>query len=299
MKRIISILTISLLIASTLQAQYRKRVAVFVFQDKSDRSVSWYDGKGVGDGMSDMLTTDLVKSGKYRVIERAEIDRIMNEQRFGQSGAVTAESAAKVGQLLGVEFAVIGAVTEFGKKDGNNDVGIRGVGLGLRQQGAVCAIDVRLVNTSTGEIIAAETIRKEKNKTGLSVSTNEFRFNNRDGFDQSVIGKAVRECIDGVMKLLEKSEAKVQWQAKVITVQGSDIFINSGANDGLASGKHFAIFKKGQALIDPDTGISLGSVDSQIGELEIVDPSIGGGKASKCRLVSGSGGEKGSIVRPK
>lgn len=298
MKRILFLLAFSCLSISIITAQgLKKRVAVFVFQDKTDHSMHWYDGKGVGDGMADMLTTELVKSGKYRVIERSEIDRIMNEQHFGQSGAVTPESATKVGQLLGVEFAVIGAVTEFGKKDGNTDVGLQGTGIGLRQQGAVCGVDVRFVNTSTGEIISADNIRKEKSKTGLSLSTRDFQFNNRDGFDQSIIGKAARECVEGVMKLMEKAETKAPWQAKIITVEDGEIFINSGANDGLKNGNHFMVYKKGKALIDPDTGLSLGSVDSKIGEIEVTDSSIGGGKASKCRLVAGSAGEKGSLVR--
>lgn len=64
--------------------------------------------------MADMLVTSLVKSGRYRVIERQEIEKIINEQQLGQSGMVTAQSAAKVSQLLGVEIAIIGNVTEFG-----------------------------------------------------------------------------------------------------------------------------------------------------------------------------------------
>lgn len=64
--------------------------------------------------MADMLVTSLVKSGRYRVIERQEIEKIINEQQLGQSGMVTAQSAAKVSQLLGAEIAIIGNVTEFG-----------------------------------------------------------------------------------------------------------------------------------------------------------------------------------------
>lgn len=64
--------------------------------------------------MADMLVTSLVKSGRYRVIERQEIEKIINEQQLGQSGMVTAQSTAKVSQLLGVEIAIIGNVTEFG-----------------------------------------------------------------------------------------------------------------------------------------------------------------------------------------
>lgn len=50
----------------------KTRIAVFTFEDKTDPSRKWwnYRGQGAGEGMADMLTTELVKSEKYQVIER-------------------------------------------------------------------------------------------------------------------------------------------------------------------------------------------------------------------------------------
>ena len=62
---ILCILFGSLLAFSTAFPQLKKRVAVFTFEDKSDQGWHWWDGKSPGDGMADMLTTTLVKSGKY------------------------------------------------------------------------------------------------------------------------------------------------------------------------------------------------------------------------------------------
>ena len=45
----------------------KKRIAVFLFADKTDKSWRWWNNKGVGQGVSDMLTTALVKTGNYRV----------------------------------------------------------------------------------------------------------------------------------------------------------------------------------------------------------------------------------------
>ena len=57
-----------------------------------------------------MLTTALVKAGKFNVIERQELDKVLDEQKLGASGLVIAESAPKVGKLLGVELLVIGSI---------------------------------------------------------------------------------------------------------------------------------------------------------------------------------------------
>ncbi|WP_321297305.1 CsgG/HfaB family protein [Marinifilum fragile] len=284
---------------SAQQPQIKKRIAVFVFEDKTDKSWRWWNNKGVGDGVSDMLTTALVKSGNYRVMERAEIDRILNEQDFGQSGRVTQQSAAKMGQVLGVEIAVIGSVSEFGYKKGETGGAVKGLGIGVSNQQAVVGVDVRMVNTNTGEIITAENVRKKKSAKGLKLRTNKLAFKDQKDFDESLVGKAAREAIEDVVAMIDNNANNIPWQAKVITEKGGVVFINSGEADGLQVGDVFAVYSKGEDLIDPDTGISLGSVDTKIGEIKITDASIGNGKASKCSIVQGSGFAKGNFVRMK
>jgi len=277
----------------------KKRVAVLEFEDKTDHRVRWWTGQSVGRGMADMLVTALVKSGKYRVIERQEIEKIINEQQLGQSGMVTAQSAAKVGQLLGVEIAIIGSVTEFGHA--RSDIGgrVKRIGIGVSKIGATVGIDVRFINTNTGEILTAENIRKQKSKKGLSVSTPKFAFRNRNKFDDSLVGKATREAIEDIIKLLDEKSAAIPWQAKIITVKDNTIFINVGSEAGVQVGDVFYIYSKGEELVDPDTGLSLGSIDSKIGKIEVTNNNIGNGKASQCIIKEGSGFKRGNLVRIK
>ncbi|MFQ5674491.1 MAG: CsgG/HfaB family protein [bacterium] len=275
----------------------KKRVAVFVFDDKTDKSFGWWNRKGVGEGMAEMITTELVKTGNYRVIERQELDKILNEQDLGTSGIVTPQSAAQVGKALGVELAVMGAVTEFGYKKSDTGGRIKGFGLGVQSQSATVALDCRMVNTTTGEIVAAENVRKEKSSKGLKVSTRKLSFNDRKSFDESLVGKAARDAVKGVIKLIDKNAPKIPWQAKVVTVKNGSVYINAGATSGLQSGDVFAIYQKGEELVDPDTGLSLGSMDTKIGEIKVSNPNLGEGKASQCTIVSGSGFKRGDFVR--
>lgn len=302
---VIFLVSLSLILVLSTQmmaqgSQMKKRVAVFTFEDKSDHQHHWWGGQGVGEGMADMLITELVKSGRYSVLERGEIQKIMDEQALGQSGAVTQESAAKVGQLLGVELAVIGAVTEFGWSEGNvgGSLAKKGLGLGVKTTSATVAVDVRLVNTSTGEIIAADNVRKSESKKGLSVNTNAFDFDNRDKFDESIVGKATRQAIDEIVKKIDENMVNVVWQAKVIKAD-AQVFINAGAGSGLTNGQRLLVFRAGEELVDPDTGISLGSEESQVGEIEVVNNNVGNGKASICKIISGAGFQRNDMVRMK
>ncbi len=281
----------------------KRRIAVFSFEDKTDHTYNWGGRyKDAGEGMSDMLTTALVKAGRFTVIERAQLQDLLAEQAHGLSGMVTQQTAAKVGAMVGAELAVFGTITEFGHSKsevGGSKKGFGGFGVGVKSQKATVAVDVRMVDTSTGEIISAESVRKEDSKKGLKFSNKDISFGSKSEFDQSLVGKATRKSIDKIVDLLEKQSKDIPWRAKVITFQGGKVFINAGSAGGVNVGDRFVVTRPGEELIDPDTGISLGSVESEIGEIEVSDNSVGNGKASHCKVVSGEGFQKGDVVRPK
>ena len=90
--------------------------AVNAFSNLVNKSYPDAGVKTVGAGATKMLETALVKSGQFDVYTRAELDKVLKEQALGQTGMMTPQSAAKTGQLIGVNTIVIGAVTEFGEK---------------------------------------------------------------------------------------------------------------------------------------------------------------------------------------
>lgn len=275
----------------------KKRIAVFTFDDKSQSNYGWWGNKTVGNGVADMIITELVKSGKYRVLERSELDQLLREQDLGASGIVTPETAAQMGKVLGVEIAVFGAVTEYGFKKENTGVRIGGTGLGVGKQSAVTGLDLRMVNTSTGEILTAENVRAQRNALSGNVNVKNVSFDNERSFDESLVGKSAREAVEKVVALVNEKAETIPWSAKVITVQGGQVYINSGSQDGVQVGEVFVVMRKGKALVDPDTGLELGSVDSEIGRIKVVDNSVGNGKASICSIVSGTGFDRGDVVK--
>ena len=277
----------------------KKRIAVFLFDDKSDGNWSWWGNKTVGEGVSDMIVTELVKSGNFRVIEREQLNKLLAEQDLGQSGIVTQQSAAQIGKVLGVEIAVFGAVTEFGYKRGDTGVRLGGTKVGVGKQSAVAGLDIRMVNTSTGEIITAENVRESKNALAGSFSKGRVNFSNQKSFDESLVGKVTRQAVEKVVRLIDDGAVNIPWQAKVITMKGSQVYINSGSADGVKVGETFTVYRVGEALIDPDTGLNLGSIDTEAGKIKVVDNSVGEGKASICTVVSGSDFKKGDLVKEK
>ena len=71
----------------------------------------------VGKGITDLMVQKLVTDGKYRVIERAALDKIISEQNFNNSDRADPSSASKIGRILGVDTIILGSITKFGRDD--------------------------------------------------------------------------------------------------------------------------------------------------------------------------------------
>src|SRR5437879_358486 len=137
-------------------AQQKKRVAVMDFDYgtvQSAVSAIWGTNQDVGKGIADLLVQKLVQDGKYSVIERKALDKILAEQNFGNSNRADSSTAAKIGKMLGVDAIIIGSITQFGRDDKNTTVGGGGLGgitgrfgvggVQKREAKAVCNVTAR------------------------------------------------------------------------------------------------------------------------------------------------------------
>jgi curli biogenesis system outer membrane secretion channel CsgG len=228
--------------AGETHAQLKKRIAVARFQDRSGSG--W---NNIGDGVADMLVTALVKSGKYLVLEREEMEKIIQEQKFSNSSLVTPETAAKVGKLLGAELFVIGSVSEFGTKQSSVGGNVPLFGGSLTTKKARAVVDVRLVSITTGEILAAETKDGEESSTGVSVRYEAIDFGNSTSWDNTDIGKATRQAVDGCVELITENMAKIPWSGKVLRVNADGtILMKPGSEGNVKTGMEFTVFREGE-----------------------------------------------------
>ncbi|MBI4428986.1 MAG: hypothetical protein HY562_07690 [Ignavibacteriales bacterium] len=294
-KRALICVVVSLVLSSlSLEAQLKKRVAIATFHDKTG---SGYHS--LGEGVADMLVTALVKSGNFNVLERQEIEKVIQEQQFGQSFMVTPESAPKVGQILGVELFVVGSVTEFGTKESSLGGNVPLFGGAVTTKKARAVVDIRLVNVNTGEIIAAESEEGEESTTGLSVRYESIDFSNPSHWNDTDIGKATREAVNGCVELITENMAKVPWSGKVLRVNADGtILVKPGSEGNVKPGMEFEIWRKGEEIKDPDTGLSLGAEEEKIGSVKVKEDMLQG-KACKATVLQGKDFKIGDIVREK
>jgi curli biogenesis system outer membrane secretion channel CsgG len=129
--------------AAVLQAQgdTRPGIAVMPFDNGGSYGQSKEDFEALSVGMQQMLTTELAQNPALRVVDRSQIKSLLAEQDLGAAGRVDANTAAKVGKLVGAKYVVTGGFTDvYGD----------------------FRLDVRIVNVETSEIVKTIPVRDKR-----------------------------------------------------------------------------------------------------------------------------------------
>ena len=161
--RAVAIALLSVMSASAAHAQSSRPTVAILNFDYGTIEHWWSGNQDIGQGISDLLVDELVNDGSYRVIERKRLDAILAEQNFAQSERAdpSAKTLAAVGKVLGVKYMIVGSVTKFGTEKSNKSFGAGGFGsrygigeMGTSKGKANVAISARMIDTTTGEILA-------------------------------------------------------------------------------------------------------------------------------------------------
>jgi len=248
-------------------AQARPRVAVIQLENRA----GWWLGQ-LGPAAADILTTALVTSGEFSVIERERLNAILAEQGFQMTGAVSQDQVTQIGQMAGVEYLITGSITRF-------SVNTRGAtfrGFGAAVTEAESALNIRAINTRTGEIVAA--VQGEGKKRLVSVETTNAEYSETAGFSMGVVQEAlepaIQQVIEGFVAQIENFPvAEVEPEAVVlpeIVGSGSDgsIYIDQGSNFGVRVGQRFNVMRIVDEIIDADGNV-LDVLTDRVGIIEV------------------------------
>ncbi len=281
------------------------RVAVARF-GATDRFAQVYGGWDIGGGLSAQLVTELIDTGQVIVVERAILSQIMREQELSASKLVTKETAAQVGQLLGVDYLIVGQVTEFEQKaiGGGGRAGFFTRFLpkvSAEFTAAHVGIDLRIIDTSTGEILRSHRAvgRAWEKAVAIDLSFPTLSFGG-DAFHKTPLGKATRKVIGESLQFVlgavqERLSSYASWIGKVIHVDEQSIYVNAGTLAQVQIGDRLSVFSIKQVLTDPETNQVVGLIEEAVGELVVTTAKE---KFSTARIVNATKiPKKGDIVR--
>ncbi|MBR6713361.1 MAG: hypothetical protein IKI76_10275 [Selenomonadaceae bacterium] len=257
LRKIIAAMSALAIICSLNLCEAKKVVAVMPLEN-----VSGYDEELVAEIMTEQLIVAIHSSGLYTVVERAQMGTILREQGF-QNIAVDPSQAVELGKLTGADYSMIGKVTMAVAEVNPTLTAVTGLsnifkleGLGeivaehVHKVKGRIALEFRLVDNTTGEIIMAKTV--EGSKSG---STANAAFNN-----------ACKVAADNFLKELDSINP---FRARVAAINGSDIYIDQGSNAGLRVGDILIVARESEPIVV--NGKIVAMKQNEIGKVKVVE----------------------------
>jgi curli biogenesis system outer membrane secretion channel CsgG len=159
------------------------------------------------------MTTLLDQSDRFKVIERAQLDQLLKEQNL--EGIVKPGELAKQGQVRGVDYLLLGKVTDLRVKKEH-----KGNSFGLAQLGTIaggaavsnndvditteCGVDIRLVDPTTGELLTSNFSEFKRTDSAGSMGLTILGANAQSNADIQLSeddkGKILRLALDDALR---------------------------------------------------------------------------------------------------
>ena len=255
------------------QGKPRASVAISRFDNKVANAT--YYSSDIGNAMADQLTTALVATGCYRVVDRQNLKGVMDEMGLQNSGMVDRSTASRIGKLVGADLIVTAAITEFR----DNSSGSRGAvgggvgstteggllgGLMLAQKKAHMAIDLRITDVQTSEIIGATAVKGTATdvKSGGALLS-AFLFGAAGGalesWENTPRAAALRQVIEKSVSSIYGMIPKAYFRHQVGRYAAAPRSMSGGGGGG-GSGSGNPMVRKAQQALS-NLGIYTGAVD--------------------------------------
>jgi curli biogenesis system outer membrane secretion channel CsgG len=208
----VAIIALSLLAHVSSRAESARPVlAVMKFQDETGAMP--FQG-GIGRVVTNMLASELAARNAFTVVERRKLRAVLEEQDLAESGLLKPGEGAKIGQLTGAQYLVMGTITAF-QPDTETKVSggmFRRARVEQTNHGSYLALDLRVVDASTGEVSYARTIEghTQGHETTVDLMAPDAGFKAIDNeADAQAVRGAVLEIIDYLECVMVRRDACV------------------------------------------------------------------------------------------
>ena len=292
MKKIILFLSFSLLLTiTTFAATGRPTIAVLPFIINNSYKIYIGDVEIQREVVETEFTNSvmefLVSSGKFNVLDRDNMRKIINENKLTESQWSKPGEETKVGELLVADYLVIGHINRlnFSVKP----VYIKLTGEKTHKIVASLKVQFKVVKVKSGSIVFAKQLIKTidsaqiRREIPARIRKNWTLYDYKDLLFKRTAIEAGNDILRGI------------YPVKVVSVKGTKVFLNRGNGAGILLNQRYEVVNLGESIVDPDTNEVLGNVQTKVAEIEITNVNP---RFSTAKVISSSGIiRKGAICK--
>ena len=234
--------TVSKSIEKSRKPFIKRKVAIGRFTNETNYGKGFFDKSNentIGRQAMDILSTRITQSEKFIMLEREDMDLINSELKMNNLNNLN----------IAADYLIIGSISEFGR----NTTGEVGVFSRTKKQSAYAKVNIRLVDVSTGQLIYSE----EGAGEAFSEVGTVLGAGTRAGYDSSLNDKVISAAISKLVNNIIENLTEKPWRSYILSFKDGVIVIAGGKTQGIMIGDNFNIFKKGQIVTNPQTGMKI------------------------------------------
>lgn len=233
----------------------KRKVAIARFSNETEYAKGVFYDKAndpVGKQAVDILSTKLASTNKFILLERQDMDRIVEEMRIaGNEGF----------QKVGADYIIVGSITEFGRKN----VGDVNAFSRTKTQTVQAGVSIRLIDVSTGQIIYSEEAKGEAETMNKTV----MGYGERTDYDATLSDKAISAAISKLVENIINNCMDRPWKSYFLSYDENGIIISGGKSQGLKIGDIYEVVEKGKSVKNPQTGMLIELPGKSVGKIRI------------------------------
>lgn len=258
MKRTIKTLALLLVIAIATSAfaqgekTIKRKVAIGRFTNETQYGKGMFydrDNDPMQKQATDFLMTKLSQSGKFILLERTDLDALVQEKGEGMS-------------KINADYLIVGSITKYGRKT----EGQQKVFSSTKTQTVEAGVSIRIVDAATSLVIYSE----EAEGFAETTTKETLGIGGEAGFDATLSDKAISAAISQLVENIIKKCTDQPWKSYILAIEDGSYVISGGTSQGLVPGDVFNVYSRGKTVKNPQSGVNVELPGKKIGTVTVV-----------------------------
>jgi len=237
----------------------RRKIAVIPF--RSTKSSFTLNGVAMASSevsrrFSQALVTELTQSRRFTVLDREYMEEFLREKSLILSGNTPVSELMKIGEVLGVDYLLIGTISEVYQRQ--TPYAIQVTGEKGYEYSASFVADYRIIVMATRQVKWADSVNIIINDSEIKKLSPSLKI---EEIKHILFSKTAKNIIHKAMENI--------YPIRVVKVQpNGEIILNQGGIT-VEDGEIFDVFTEGGKVTDPYTKESLGSSETWVASIKI------------------------------